>query len=81
MTGLVGAGGGSRRARFGQLTWLFLSFTGCLMLGFLIFAALCRVGLGALSLVKTRWRNTRGAMAAWAVIVNKGGGGGGGGRA
>ena len=63
MTGLVGAGGGVGGFYLASSLGYSKVATGSFTLGFLIFAALCLVALGALGLVKTRWRNTWGSVA------------------
>jgi NNP family nitrate/nitrite transporter-like MFS transporter len=63
MTGLVGAGGGIGGFYLASSLGYSKVATGSFTLGFLIFAALCLVALGALGLVKSRWRNTWGAVA------------------
>ena len=63
MTGLVGAGGGVGGFYLASSLGYSKVVTGSFTLGFLIFAALCLVALGALGLVKSRWRNTWGSVA------------------
>jgi len=63
MTGLVGAGGGVGGFYLASSLGYSKVATGSFTLGFLIFAALCLVALGALGLVKSRWRNTWGSVA------------------
>ncbi len=61
MSGLVGCGGGVGGFIFAAALGLASEKTGSYAVGFLGFAALCAVAMGALTLVKTRWRTTWGA--------------------
>lgn len=63
MTGLVGAGGGVGGFFLASSLGFAKGLTGSYSAGFLIFAALCVCAIGGLSLVKTRWRTTWGALA------------------
>jgi len=63
MTGLVGAAGGVGGFYLASSLGTFKKMTGSYSLGFFIFAGLCVVALFGLSLVKTRWRTTWGALA------------------
>jgi MFS transporter, NNP family, nitrate/nitrite transporter len=63
MTGLVGAGGGIGGFYLASSLGLSKGFTGSYQYGFLIFASLCFLAIVGLSLVKTRWRSTWGALA------------------
>ena len=61
MTGLVGCGGGVGGFYLASSLGLAKGLTGSYAAGFVIFAALCFLAIGGLSLVKTRWRTTWGA--------------------
>jgi NNP family nitrate/nitrite transporter-like MFS transporter len=63
MTGLVGAGGGVGGFYLASSLGFSKGLTGSYLAGFLIFAGLCFVAILGLSLVKTRWRTTWGAVA------------------
>jgi NNP family nitrate/nitrite transporter-like MFS transporter len=63
MTGLVGAGGGVGGFYLASSLGFSKGLTGSYLAGFLIFAGLCFVAITGLSLVKTRWRTTWGAIA------------------
>lgn len=63
MTGLVGAGGGIGGFYLASSLGLSKGITGSYQFGFLIFASLCFLAIVGLSLVKTRWRSTWGALA------------------
>jgi MFS transporter, NNP family, nitrate/nitrite transporter len=63
MTGLVGAGGGIGGFYLASSLGFSKGLTGSYLAGFLIFAGLCLVAILGLSLVKTRWRTTWGAVA------------------
>jgi MFS transporter, NNP family, nitrate/nitrite transporter len=63
MTGLVGAGGGIGGFYLASSLGYSKGLTGSYLVGFLIFAALCFLATIGLSLVKTRWRTTWGALA------------------
>jgi NNP family nitrate/nitrite transporter-like MFS transporter len=63
MTGLVGAGGGIGGFYLASSLGFSKEITGSYQPGLLIFASLCLLAIAALSLVKTRWRNTWGALA------------------
>ncbi|HIQ16888.1 MAG TPA: NarK/NasA family nitrate transporter [Novosphingobium capsulatum] len=58
MTGLVGMAGGIGGFYLASSLGLAKQFTGSFAPGFLIFAALAVVALGAVALVKSRWRAT-----------------------
>jgi NNP family nitrate/nitrite transporter-like MFS transporter len=62
MTGLVGCGGGLGGFLLGLLLGWSETYTGHFSLGLCIFAFLGAVAIGGLSLVKTRWRTTWGAL-------------------
>ncbi|MEO6787350.1 MAG: MFS transporter [Chthoniobacteraceae bacterium] len=64
MTGLVGCGGGVGGFWLASSLGLAKQHTGSYALGFLMFAALCGLAIVGLTLVKTRWRTTWGAVAA-----------------
>lgn len=61
MTGLVGFAGGVGGFYLASSLGFAKQLTGSPQLGFLIFAALCVVALGGLTMVKGRWRSTWGA--------------------
>jgi len=63
MTGLVGAGGGIGGFYLASSLGFSKGLTGSYQFGFLIFASLCFLAIIGLSLVKTRWRSTWGALA------------------
>jgi MFS transporter, NNP family, nitrate/nitrite transporter len=63
MTGLVGAGGGIGGFYLASSLGLSKGLTGSYQYGLLIFAGLCFLAIVGLSLVKTRWRGTWGALA------------------
>jgi MFS transporter, NNP family, nitrate/nitrite transporter len=63
MTGLVGCGGGVGGFYLASSLGLAKGLTGSYASGFLVFAALCLLAICGLSLVKTRWRTTWGALA------------------
>jgi NNP family nitrate/nitrite transporter-like MFS transporter len=63
MTGLVGAGGGIGGFYLSSSLGFSKGITGSYEPGFLIFALLCFLAIVGLSLVKTRWRSTWGALA------------------
>jgi NNP family nitrate/nitrite transporter-like MFS transporter len=63
MTGLVGAGGGIGGFYLASSLGLSKGITGSYEPGFLIFASFCFLAVAGLGLVKTRWRNTWGALA------------------
>lgn len=63
MTGLVGAGGGIGGFYLASSLGFSKGITGSYQYGFLIFAALCFLAIVGLSVVKTRWRSTWGALA------------------
>jgi len=62
MTGLVGCGGGIGGFYLATSLGYAKSVTGSCSIGFLIFAGLCVLAIAGLSLVKTRWRTTWGAI-------------------
>ena len=64
MTGLVGAGGGLGAFLLATSLGWSKGQTGSYETGFTAFACLCGVALIGLTLVKKRWRNTWGALAA-----------------
>jgi NNP family nitrate/nitrite transporter-like MFS transporter len=64
MTGLVGAGGGVGAFLLATALGWSKGQTGSYDAGFTAFAGLCVVALIGLTLVKKRWRNTWGALAA-----------------
>jgi MFS transporter, NNP family, nitrate/nitrite transporter len=64
MTGLVGCGGGIGGFLLASSLGYSKGLTGSYLAGLLTFAGLCLVALLGLSLVKTRWRTTWGAVAA-----------------
>ncbi len=63
MTGLVGAGGGIGGFYLASSLGLAKGLTGSYATGFYLFAGLCVLAVAGLSLVKTRWRTTWGAVA------------------
>ena len=63
MTGLVGCGGGVGGFWLASSLGLAKQYTGSYALGFLIFSGLCVLAIVGLTLVKTRWRTTWGALA------------------
>ena len=63
MTGLVGAGGGIGGFYLASSLGFSKGITGSYQFGLLIFASLCFIATVGLSLVKTRWRSTWGALA------------------
>ncbi len=63
MTGLVGCGGGIGGFLLANLMGQSRQHTGGYLVGLLVFAGLCLLALGGLSLVKRRWRTTWGALA------------------
>ena len=63
MTGLVGAGGGVGGFYLASSLGYSKGLTGSYLAGFLVFASLCFLATAGLSLVKTRWRTTWGALA------------------
>jgi len=64
MTGLVGCGGGVGGFWLASSLGFAKQHTGNYALGFLIFAGLCGLAIVGLTLVKTRWRTTWGAVSA-----------------
>jgi NNP family nitrate/nitrite transporter-like MFS transporter len=64
MTGLVGAGGGVGGFYLASSLGYSKGITGSYLAGFCVFAALCFLAIVGLSLVKTRWRTTWGALSA-----------------
>jgi NNP family nitrate/nitrite transporter-like MFS transporter len=63
MTGLVGCGGGLGGFYLASSLGFAKQATGTCSPGFASFGALCLVALAGLTLVKTRWRTTWGAVA------------------
>jgi len=63
MTGLVGAGGGVGGFYLASSLGYSKGLTGSYLAGFLVFASLCFLATIGLSMVKTRWRTTWGALA------------------
>ncbi len=63
MTGLVGAGGGVGGFYLASSLGLAKQWTGSYSLGFALFASLCFLAIGGLCVVKSRWRDTWGALA------------------
>lgn len=63
MTGLVGAGGGVGGFYLASSLGYSKGLTGSYLAGFIAFASLCFLATVGLSLVKTRWRTTWGALA------------------
>ena len=63
MTGLVGCGGGIGGFWLASSLGFAKQHTGSYAMGFLIFAALCVLAIVGLTMVKTRWRTTWGAVA------------------
>lgn len=64
MTGLVGCGGGLGGFLLANMMGQSKQHFGAYLPGLLVFASLCLLALVGLSLVKTRWRTTWGAVAA-----------------
>jgi NNP family nitrate/nitrite transporter-like MFS transporter len=64
MTGLVGCGGGLGGFLLANMMGQSKQHFGTYLIGLLIFSCLCFVALVGLTLVKTRWRTTWGALAA-----------------
>jgi MFS transporter, NNP family, nitrate/nitrite transporter len=64
MTGLVGCGGGLGGFLLANMMGQSKQHAGTYLPGLLIFASLCILALVGLTLVKTRWRTTWGAVAA-----------------
>ncbi len=62
MTGLVGAAGGVGGFYLASSLGYSKGLTGSYMVGLLIFAGLCVIAVGGLTVVKTRWRSTWGAV-------------------
>ena len=63
MTGLVGAGGGIGGFYLASSLGYSKGLTGSYLTGFLMFAGLCFIAVVGLTVVKTRWRTTWGALA------------------
>ena len=63
MTGLVGCGGGVGGFFLASSLGFAKGWFGTYAPGFFVFAALCFLAIVGLSLVKTRWRTTWGALA------------------
>jgi MFS transporter, NNP family, nitrate/nitrite transporter len=63
MTGLVGCGGGIGGFWLASSLGFAKQHTGSYATGFLIFAALCVLAIAGLTVVKSRWRATWGALA------------------
>jgi len=63
MTGLVGCGGGLGGFLLANMMGQSKQHTGSYLAGLLVFASLCLFALVGLSLVRTRWRTTWGALA------------------
>jgi NNP family nitrate/nitrite transporter-like MFS transporter len=63
MTGLVGCGGGVGGFYLASSLGLAKGWFGSYAPGFLVFAGLCFLAIAGLTLVKTRWRTTWGALA------------------
>ncbi|GEP42082.1 MFS transporter [Brevifollis gellanilyticus] len=63
MTGLVGCGGGLGGFMLASSLGYSKGLTGSYLIGILAFSGLCMLALIGLSLVKTRWRTTWGAIA------------------
>src|SRR5204862_4926202 len=63
MTGLVGCGGGIGGFWLASSLGFAKQHTGSYAMGFLIFAGLCVMAIVGLTMVKTRWRTTWGAVA------------------
>lgn len=63
MTGLVGAGGGVGGFYLASSLGYAKGLTGSYSVGFLVFAGLCFLAIVGLTVVKTRWRTTWGALA------------------
>lgn len=64
MTGLVGCGGGLGGFLLANMMGQSKQHLGAYLPGLLVFASLCVLALVGLSVVKTRWRTTWGAVAA-----------------
>lgn len=62
MTGLVGCGGGVGGFLLANMMGQSRQHTGSYLAGLLVFAGLCLLALGGLSMVKRRWRTTWGAL-------------------
>jgi NNP family nitrate/nitrite transporter-like MFS transporter len=62
MTGLVGCGGGLGGFLLANMMGMSREHTGTYLTGLLIFASLCIFALVGLTMVKTRWRTTWGAL-------------------
>ncbi len=62
MTGLVGAAGGVGGFYLASSLGYSKGLTGSYMIGLLIFAGLCVIAVAGLTVVKTRWRSTWGAV-------------------
>jgi NNP family nitrate/nitrite transporter-like MFS transporter len=62
MTGLVGCGGGVGGFLLATMLGYSKGWTGHYTAGLLIFSSLCGVALVGLTMVKTRWRSTWGAL-------------------
>ena len=63
MTGLVGAGGGVGGFYLASSLGFAKGLTGSYSAGFVVFSALCVLAIVGLTVVKTRWRTTWGALA------------------
>lgn len=63
MTGLVGAGGGIGGFYLASSLGYSKALTGSYLVGLMVFGGLCFLATVGLSLVKTRWRTTWGALA------------------
>jgi MFS transporter, NNP family, nitrate/nitrite transporter len=63
VTGLVGCGGGLGGFLLANLMGQSRHFTGQYMAGLMVFAGLCLLAVIGLTMVKTRWRTTWGAVA------------------
>ena len=63
MTGLVGCGGGVGGFYLASSLGLAKGITGSYAPGFFVFSALCLLAICGLTMVKTRWRTTWGALA------------------
>jgi len=64
MTGLVGCGGGLGGFLLANMMGQSKQHFGSYLFGLLVFASLCLIALVGLTMVKTRWRTTWGALAA-----------------
>jgi len=62
MAGLVGCGGGVGGFLLANMMGQSRQHTGSYLAGLLVFAGLCLLALGGLSMVKRRWRTTWGAL-------------------